>query len=128
MLDHYGLTVITWRVMAVIAHFGPLSAKEVAMHTSTDAFFVSRAIDQLVKQDAVRRDTDPLDRRKLVLQLTAKGLRTHEKIEAAVNAIEERVLERMSSKERETVNKALSLLMEKSLVLQGGQTSWQDFL
>jgi len=48
--DEFGLTVIGWRVMAVIGRFEPISAKEVAARTSTDAFFVARAIEKLVEQ------------------------------------------------------------------------------
>lgn len=128
LLDHHGLTVITWRVLAVIAHFGPVSAKEVAAHTSTDAFFVSRAIDQLVKLDFVRRDVDPQDRRKLLLQLTTKGKRVHRKMECSVNAIEEHVLSDMTQAQRAMVNEALSLLMESTALLQKGDRSWEEFL
>ncbi len=128
ILEQHGLTVITWRVMAVISHFGPLSAKEVAAHTSTDAFFVSRAIDQLVKLDLVRRDVDPHDRRKLLLQLSAKGKRIHAKIESSVNGIEEHVLSGMSKAQRELVHKALALLMQSTAQLQEGDSTWEDFL
>lgn len=41
----FGLSVTNWRVMAVIGRFEPVSAKEIAARTSTDAFFVTRAID-----------------------------------------------------------------------------------
>lgn len=44
--SEFGLTVTSWRVMAVIGRYEPLSAMQVAERTSTDAFFVGRAIDK----------------------------------------------------------------------------------
>ena len=60
----FGLSVTNWRVMAVIGRFEPVSAKEVAARTSTDAFFVTRAIDNLVEQGYVDRGIDSEDRRR----------------------------------------------------------------
>ena len=36
--SEFGLTVTSWRVMAVIGRYEPLSAMQVAERTSTDAF------------------------------------------------------------------------------------------
>jgi DNA-binding MarR family transcriptional regulator len=124
----YGLTVITWRVMAVISRFGPLSAKEVATYTSTDAFFVSRAIEQLVAQEFVCRETDPRDRRRAFLQLSASGKKVHRKIEAAINRLEAELTAELSDQEREAMNRALSFLERKTRELQDGERSWEEFI
>jgi DNA-binding MarR family transcriptional regulator len=125
--DEYGLTVITWRVMAVIGRFGPLSAKEVAKYTSTDAFFVSRAIEQLVTQGFVCREADPRDRRRAFLQLTAAGKKVHRKIEAAINRLEAELTDELSEQERAAMNRALCFLELKTRELQEGEKSWKDF-
>lgn len=126
--EQYGLTVITWRVMAVIGRYGPVSAKEVAAHTSTDAFFVSRAIEQLVGQKYVRREADPRDRRRAYLELTASGKAAHRKIEAAINRLEAQFLEELSESEREAINAALAFLDHKTRELQEGERTWKDLV
>ena len=71
--SEFGLTVTSWRVMAVIGRYEPLSAMQVAERTSTDAFFVGRVIDKLVGQGYLKKGVDPEDRRRLRLSLTATG-------------------------------------------------------
>jgi DNA-binding MarR family transcriptional regulator len=125
--ERYGLTVITWRVMAVIGRYEPLSAKEVAAHTSTDAFFVSRAIEQLVGQNFVRREADPHDRRRACLRLTESGKEAHRAIELVINRLEAEFVADLRERERESLNKALALLDRKTLELQESGRSWKDF-
>jgi DNA-binding MarR family transcriptional regulator len=125
--EHYGLTTVMWRVMAVVGRYGPVSAKEVAMHTSTDAFFVSRALEQLVERNYVRRGVDPLDRRRARLELTADGKAVHLKVESAINALEAEMLAGMSERERDALSSALDLLGKKALALQESEKTWQDF-
>jgi DNA-binding MarR family transcriptional regulator len=125
--EHYGLTTVMWRVMAVVGRYGPVSAKEVAMHTSTDAFFVSRALEQLVERKYVRRGIDPLDRRRASLDLTASGKAVHLKIESAINALEAEMVVGMSERERQALSAALDVLGKKALALQESDKTWQDF-
>jgi DNA-binding MarR family transcriptional regulator len=128
MLDEqYGLTVITWRVMAVIGRYAPLSAKEIAAHTSTDAFFVFRAVEQLVSRGYVVRNVDSRDRRKSSLQLSATGLAAHQRIEAVLNSVEAHVLSQLDRIEREALSAVLTHLNDScAQLLQGGKT-WRDF-
>ena len=126
--ERYGLTTVMWRVMAVVGRYGPLSAKEVAMHTSTDAFFVSRALEQLVERKYVRRGVDPRDRRRARLDLTAAGKAVHFKVESAINALEAEMLAGMKARERKSLSAALDLLGKKALALQESDKTWQDFI
>jgi DNA-binding MarR family transcriptional regulator len=124
----YGLTVITWHVMAVIGRYGPLSAKEVAVHTSTDAFFVSRAVEQLVERGFVQRDVDPLDRRRASLQLTAEGKTVHRKIENSVNRLEAEFIAELDEPQQQALNAALDFLDQKTKDMQQSDRSWKDFV
>lgn len=123
----YGLTVITWRVMAVVGRYAPLSAKEVATHTSTDAFFVFRAIEQLVSRGYVSRAVDPRDRRKSSLQLTAAGVEVHRRVEAVLSAVEADILSDLDAFEQEALSAVLSDLNEKCARLLAGDRTWRDF-
>ena len=86
--SEFGLTVTSWRVMAVIGRYEPISASQVADRTSTDAFFVGRAIDKLVEQGYLKKGVDPQDRRRLRLCLTTLGRRVHRRVEDSINKVE----------------------------------------
>src|ERR1700722_1315751 len=79
--SRYDLTMPAWRSLAVIARYQPLTAKELATLTSSDAFKVARAIELLVRRGLIRRDIDKSDRRRASLRLTAEGRKVYKDIE-----------------------------------------------
>jgi DNA-binding MarR family transcriptional regulator len=112
--DRFGLTVISWRVMAVIGRFEPISAKEVASRTSTDAFFVSRAIEKLLEQGYVEKALDPQDRRRLSLSLTSSGRKVHREVEDMVNQFEFALLSGLPASDVKTFHRVTSALIERA--------------
>jgi len=123
----YGLTVITWHVMAVIGRYGPLSAKDIAQHTSTDAFYVSRAVEQLTQRGFVQRDIDPHDRRRASLSLTVEGRKVHRKIEDSINRLEAEFLADLDEEGKRLLDAALDHLDQKTKDLQQSGKSWEDY-
>lgn len=69
----YGLTVAEWRLIAILARFGPLSANGVCERTGMDKVRVSRAVARASARKLVSRDVDAEDRRRLVLALTPRA-------------------------------------------------------
>src|SRR5690348_18247488 len=63
----HDLSVTEWRVMAVLARFEGLSAREVAERTAMDKVAVSRALARLVAAGRVSRVTHDDDKRRSVL-------------------------------------------------------------
>ena len=126
--SRYGLSVDTWRIMAIIGRYGPLSAKEVATRTSNDAFHVSRAIERLVRMKLVTRDVDPKDRRRAKIDLTAVGRTAHRDIEKVLNRVEDEILTGLRPHDRDTVRGALSILDERALALAASGLTWRDFI
>lgn len=90
--SRYGLSVDTWRILAVINRYGPVSAKEVAARISNDAFHVSRAIDRLVRLDLISRNVDAEDRRRASLEVTKGGRAVCREIEAVLSSVERELL------------------------------------
>ncbi len=97
--SRYGLSVDTWRILAVINRYGPVSAKEVAARISNDAFHVSRAIDRLVRLDLISRNVDAEDRRRASLEVTKGGRAVCREIEAVLSSVERELLGGMSRSE-----------------------------
>jgi len=125
--EAFQLTLITWRVMAVIGRYEPMSSKDVALHTSTDAFFVSRAVEQLVQRGYVSRTPDDQDRRRVCLALTERGRAVHQQVEDTINRIEEAIVADLPEQERAAMRMALACLDQRSAALIYGGAKWQDF-
>ena len=78
--DRFGISVGEWRLIAILARFGPLCANGVCQRAEMDKVRVSRAVARAVTNGLVNRAIDPEDRRRSVLTLTAKGRAVHDRI------------------------------------------------
>lgn len=112
--SEFGLTVTSWRVMAVIGRYEPISATQVAERTSTDAFFVGRAIDKLAEQGYLQKGVDPEDRRRLRLSLTTAGRRVHRRVEDSINQVEADLLAGVSAESARVFFKTLETLEDRA--------------
>jgi DNA-binding MarR family transcriptional regulator len=117
--ERHALSVVNWRVLAVIGRYAPLSAKEVAMHTSSEPFRVSRALQALIHRRLVVRDVDREDRRRVRLRLSPAGKAVHRSIETSVYRLEQAVLEGMSAAQRADLDRMLALLDKRVAQLAG---------
>jgi DNA-binding MarR family transcriptional regulator len=107
----YDLAVTEWRVMAVLARFDGLSAREVAERTAMDKVAVSRALARLVAADRVRRQTHQDDRRRSVLGLTAAGWRIHDEVAPMARQRERELLAKLEPGEQAWLRRILDKLM-----------------
>jgi DNA-binding MarR family transcriptional regulator len=115
--SEFGLTVTSWRVMAVIGRYEPISATQVAERTSTDAFFVGRAIDKLVEQGYLKKGVDPDDKRRLRLSLTASGKRVHRQVEGLINHVEAHLLAGVSAENQRVFFETMATLEDRAAKL-----------
>jgi DNA-binding MarR family transcriptional regulator len=90
--QRFGLSVAEWRVMAVLARFGPLSANAVCDRTAMDKVQVSRAVARAVAGGMIDRAVDLVDRRRSVLTLTARGRLTHDEVVPLAADLQEHLL------------------------------------
>jgi len=103
--------------MAVIGRFEPVSAKQVAARTSTDAFFVARAIEKLVELGYVKKGVDLEDKRRLRLSLTSSGMKVHRQVEDMVNQVEADLLAGVSAAEAKVFFQVMSMLEDRAAKL-----------
>jgi DNA-binding MarR family transcriptional regulator len=99
--EEFGLTKMEWRVLATIGYHCEISARDICQFTHLDKMQVSRAINKLIKSDFLSQQTSEQDRRKNLLNLTAKGNELYQKIIPLVKNQEQRLLEGLSVQERE---------------------------
>ena len=107
----YDISVTEWRVMAVLARFDGLSAREVAERTAMDKVAVSRALARLVAAGRVRRHTHASDKRRSVLGLTAAGWKIHDEVAPMARLRERELLARLAPEEQDWLRRILDKLM-----------------
>lgn len=79
-LKHAGMSGREWRVLGMLGLRGPISAAETADLTGMDRATITRSVDRLEAESYVQRESDPEDRRRLVLKVTARGRRKCDQI------------------------------------------------
>jgi DNA-binding MarR family transcriptional regulator len=117
--QRFGLTVAEWRIMAVLARFGPLSANAVCDRTAMDKVQVSRAVARAVDNGLVDRGIDALDRRRSVLTLTSKGRGIHDQIVPLAVNLQSNLLGSLSAEENCRLNDMLTRLYSRARELHG---------
>ena len=125
--SRHDLTMPAWRSLAVIARHQPLTAKQLAMLTSSDAFKVARAIELLVRRGMIRRDVDEKDRRKASLRLTAQGRKVYNDIEKFVVRVERELTAALDARELATLQQSLDKL-DRQLESRIRAVDWEKFL
>jgi DNA-binding MarR family transcriptional regulator len=106
----YDISMTEWRVMAVLARFDGLSAREVAERTAMDKVAVSRALARLVEAGRVNRATHDGDKRRSVLGLTEAGWTMHDEVAPMARAREREVLAKLDAEERAWLTRILDKL------------------
>jgi DNA-binding MarR family transcriptional regulator len=104
----FKLSAPEWRVMAVVGQQGAMSASAVTVHTAMDKVRVSRVLAKLLRAGLITRDADPQDRRRAVLNLTAKGREMFEQIVPLIQDAEAEMMSALNDAERKALEHALS--------------------
>ena len=109
--QRHDLGVTEWRVMAVLARFPGLSAREVAERTAMDKVAVSRALARLVDAGRVDRSVHADDKRRSVLRLSPAGWRIHDDVAPLARRRERELLARLDASERAWLTRILDKLL-----------------
>lgn len=112
--NRFGLSVPEWRVMAVLGQRPGACADEVCRRTEMDKVTVSRALARLRQRGLVHRSTAPDDRRRSVLQLTARGAGVYRRIVPLARDYERRLLAVLDEAERAELDRLLDKLTHQA--------------
>ncbi len=116
----HDLTIAEWRLLAILARFGPISGNGVCERSAMDKVRVSRAVGRAVSRGLVDRSIDTEDRRRLVLTLTPKGRAIHDRIAPLAREREAQILSALSDSEVEALMGALLRLQSSAGVFETG--------
>jgi DNA-binding MarR family transcriptional regulator len=111
----FELSVTEWRILAVLGRYPDLSATEVAERTAMDKVAVSRAVTSLLASGRLKRRLHGKDRRRSVLQLSARGYRVYDEVAPLALAYERRLLEGLREDELAALGRLLSLMEAREL-------------
>jgi DNA-binding MarR family transcriptional regulator len=105
-----GLTPSQLSALGVIARQGPIRLSELAEIESVNPTMLSRVVAALDEAGLVRRRTDPEDRRAGLLEVTANGRRTHDRLRAERGRVLTTGLERLDPRDVVALEAALPAL------------------
>ncbi len=111
----FQLTIPDWRVMAVLGQAGGLAADDVCQRTEMDKVTVSRAIARLHARGLVRRGTAAQDRRRLALDLTARGRAIYDRLVPLARDYEGWLRSALTPDEARTLDRLLDTLAARAL-------------
>jgi DNA-binding MarR family transcriptional regulator len=109
--SRHDISMTEWRVMAVLARYAGLSAREVAERTAMDKVAVSRALARLVEAGRVDRAVHDNDKRRSVLNLSDAGWAIHDEVAPMARAREREVLAKLNAEERAWLTRILDKLL-----------------
>lgn len=108
----YDLSRMQWRVMATIAMFGGISARDICLFTHMEKMQVSRAIQSLNQRHLIAQTKNDLDQRSSILNLTPDGEKIYTQIAPQVLDEETRIFSALSASELKTFDRLLEKLSD----------------
>ncbi|GHD53418.1 hypothetical protein GCM10017083_30100 [Thalassobaculum fulvum] len=117
--DRFGITIPEWRVLAILGDSGPRTSAEICGRTAMDKVQVSRAIQRLMSARLVSRRTDPADRRRATIAMTAKGAAVYREVVPLALSREAILLDGFTAEECRLLDRLLDRLADRAGALAG---------
>lgn len=112
-----------WRVLMILAAFGPMTSAEIAQHSSMDTGSTARAVKALLDAQLLTSRKPKADRRKQVLALTHAGVIAHDDIAAIRTRFSDDALSCLSVAEQQQLFGLLQRI-EKHVAELGAPDEW----
>src|ERR1700689_2578536 len=100
----------TWVVLSALSDLDFVSQAALASHVHLEGATITHHIDRLEAAGLVRRRIDPNDRRARRLELTQAGSELHDRLLAAVTALEQTALRGLGGEDREARERHLTTI------------------
>lgn len=107
-----------WRLLAALSGSSSIQAAEAAQITTLEKMQASRALRSLEARQLVSRETDPADRRHVIVRLLPAGRSLLRQLAPMVLAREAYLLEVLDEQERAVLDRALDKLLQRARALQ----------
>lgn len=104
------ITYDQWQVLDIIVNNEDIKQTEIAEKTSKDTASVTRIIELLNKKGYVARQTDPLNRRKLILGVSHNGEKVYHKASIVINDCTDKALAGLKEKRLKKLKKVFKAI------------------
>ena len=115
------ITIPQFRTLVILSNQGPVNLATLAGLLDVQPSTIGRMVDRLVIAGLIDRRAHPTSRRELVAELTARGRRVVQKVTANRRDELARVVEKMPSRERRGLVRALA-----AFTAAGGEPPYVD--
>jgi DNA-binding MarR family transcriptional regulator len=101
-----------YRLLAALDEFGPASQAVLGRRTRIDRSDVVAALNELADRGFIERSTDPDDRRRNIVAITAAGIDHLRTLEEILDGVQEELLAPLSAADRTRLVQMLSRLLD----------------
>ncbi len=108
--ERYGMSRSEWRVLFHLGHYGTMTANDITLRAKMHKTEISRAVQKLAERRFLVRKTDPDDRRRENLELTAAGTTAFVDLRSAAEDYNRKLTDELSAGEAEVLVGALQRL------------------
>jgi MarR family transcriptional regulator for hemolysin len=108
----YGITFRQFQVIAWLVYAGPLSQVELAERMMIEPPTLVRILDRMERDQWIRRDNDPADRRRKVLQVQPKAKPIWSKMVSCLKRLRKKSTRGMTPEQVETLKSLLRQVQE----------------
>ncbi|WP_225774782.1 MarR family winged helix-turn-helix transcriptional regulator [Pseudomonas sp. Marseille-Q5115] len=100
---HYGIGIVEWRVLAMLAVENHITANRVGQVIGLDKSAISRSLQALEREGYVTSEVDTKDARRHTVSLTPSGRQLHDRVLETAVRREEVLLADLSEREVDTL-------------------------
>lgn len=100
---HYGIGIVEWRVLAMLAVENHITANRVGQVIGLDKSAISRSLQTLEREGYVTSEVDTKDARRYTVSLTPSGRELHDQVLETAVRREEVLLAGLSEREVDTL-------------------------
>lgn len=108
----YGITFRQFQVIGWLVYEGPLSQVELAERMMIEPPTLVRILDRMERDEWIRRESDPGDRRRKVIQVLPEAKPVWSKMVACLKRLREKATQGMTAEQVETLKSLLQQVHE----------------
>jgi DNA-binding MarR family transcriptional regulator len=94
-----GLTEPEWKVMTILAHYGPVPSGDIGRYVTIDRVAVSRALSRLMRRGLAVRSPHESDKRMFMATLSPMGSRLYDRLAREVADLGDAVVQGLNASE-----------------------------
>lgn len=117
--QHFAITVLEWRTLAILDYLGQAPLVQVAKHASVLKSQMSRIVTNLTKRELIERQPNPEDGRSALLCLSAEGKDMVHRILDDSHERNERMLSGLSATELKQLRELMQRVYNNSFEYYG---------